>query len=94
MVNQPYTDLPPVPPRDAPAEPLLSVGTIVSVLSAVVALIVALGLPISDDVQAKLMALIIVLAPLVVAGIGRIRVWSPKTVNRVVAAERAKAAGR
>ncbi len=87
-------DLPPVPPRDAPAEPLWSVGTIVAVGTALLAVLVSFGLPVDDDQQAKLLGLLLVAAPLVVAGIGRLKVWSPKTVNRIVTAERAKAAGR
>ncbi len=88
MVHQ--SDLPPVPPPKAPTEPLLTVGTITTIAAAAIAALVAFGLHIDDDQQAKLLGLIAVLAPLIVAGIGRLRTWSPATVRKIALAERAR----
>lgn len=82
---------PPVPPPGAPREPLLTVGLITTVAAAILAMAVSFGLPISDDQQAKLLALILVVAPLIVMAVGRARVWAPSTVRATVNAEIAKA---
>jgi hypothetical protein len=83
---------PPVPAVNAPSEPLLTAGTIITVFSAVLAAIVSFGLNISDDQQAKLLGVILVVAPLIVAVVGRIKAWSPASVRKLVHEERAKAA--
>ncbi len=83
------TPPPPLPPPGAPSEPLLSVGFLTAAFAALLACMVSFGVPVNDDQQAKLLALILILAPLIVAGIGRLRVWSPASVRRAVLAERA-----
>lgn len=72
--------------------PLISVGTITALASAVLAAAVAFGLDISDDRQAAILAAIGVLAPIVVALWGRRRVYAPATVASLLAACRPKLA--
>lgn len=92
MSANPGPDLPSVPPRNAPEEPLISAGLLTTLAAALLAALVSFGVPVNDDQQAKLLALILVLAPLIVAGVGRFRTWSPASVRRVVDAERANTA--
>ena len=66
-----------------PAEPLVTTGTITAAVTAVIALIVAFGLPVSDDQQAAILGIVGVAAPLIVAFIGRSKVFSPRTVARL-----------
>lgn len=80
----PPGDVPATPGPNAPAEPLLTVGTITAVVTALLTLVVALGMPVSDDTQAAILAVVAVLAPFVVAAIGRGRVFSPASVRRMV----------
>lgn len=87
-----YEPVPPLPPANAPSEPLLTAGTIVTVFSAVLAAVVSFGLDVSDDQQAKLLGVLLVLAPLLVAAVGRLRAWSPASVRKLVEQERARAA--
>lgn len=87
-----YDPVPPVPAANAPSEPLLTAGTLVTVFSAILAAIVSFGLKINDDQQAKLLGLILILAPLIVAVVGRMRAWAPASVRKLVQQERAKAA--
>lgn len=82
---------PPVPPAGAPQEPLMSTATVVTVATALLALIVALGVPVDDDTQAAILAAIAVVAPIVLALVARGKVWAPATVRATVKAEVAKA---
>lgn len=75
-------------PDPTSAQPLLSVGTITAVGSALIAALVAFGLKISDDQQSAVLAVIGVLAPIVVALWGRRKVYAPATVARLLAARR------
>ncbi|MFI1197681.1 hypothetical protein ACH4T9_31095 [Micromonospora sp. NPDC020750] len=72
----------------APSEPLFTVGVLTAAVTAVLALLVAFGLPVSDGQQSAILGLVAVLAPLVVSLVGRGRVWSPATVARVAAPRR------
>lgn len=72
-----------IPPLDSPSEPLLSVGSIGAGVTALITLLVAFGLPISDGQQTAILGVVAVLAPLVVSLVGRSRVWSPATVARL-----------
>ena len=78
------TDTPATPPPNAPQEPLLTVGAITAVATALVGALVAFGLPLSNDQQAALLGLVAVVAPLVVAVWGRTRVYAPATVRALV----------
>lgn len=82
--------LPPTPGPDAPGEPLLSVGGIVTAVTALIGLGVAFGLPVDDDQQAAILAVVAVLAPAAVALIGRGRVYAPLTVRKMVRRAAAK----
>lgn len=73
-------------PDPTSTNPLISVGTITAVGSAVLAAAVAFGLHIGDDQQSAILAVIGVLAPIVVALWGRRKVYAPATVHRLLAA--------
>ncbi len=85
------TVTPPPPPPTAPSEPVLSAASIVTVATAVLALVTALGLPVDDDVQAKILAAIAVIAPIVLGLLARQWAGSPFTAGAVARAELAKA---
>ncbi len=91
--HDPEPDPPAIPKAGAPEEPLLTVGTLTAVAAALLAALVSFGIDISDNQQAKLLGLILVLAPFVVAGIGRLKAWSPASARRLALAERNKAQG-
>lgn len=55
-------------------EPLVTRATITSVVTALVALLVAIGLPISDELQNAIIGVLVVFAPLVVAAVTRHKV--------------------
>lgn len=82
-------DVPPVPEPGAPTEPLITVGTITALVTTGLALLVAFGIPVSDDRQAAILGVIGVVAPLVVMAIGRARVFAPATVRRMIAQAKA-----
>ncbi|WFE28058.1 hypothetical protein O7623_02300 [Solwaraspora sp. WMMD791] len=73
-----------VTPRPDSSEPLWSVGGVTAVVTAVLAVVTAFGLPLTDAQQAAILGLVAVVAPLVVALIGRTRVYAPATVERLV----------
>ncbi|MEV6801323.1 hypothetical protein AB0M91_23695 [Micromonospora rifamycinica] len=75
-------------PESAPTEPLLTVGSLTALVTAVLALVVAFGLPVSDDQQTAILGVVAVVAPLVVMAVGRSRVWSPATVARLMSGRR------
>lgn len=85
--------VPPIPGMLAPKEPLLTVGLITTIVTAGLALLVAVGVPVDDDLQAALLTFVAVLAPVVVAWVGRGTVWSPHTVRQAVLAERQRNTG-
>ncbi|MFI2663750.1 hypothetical protein [Micromonospora carbonacea] len=76
----------PLPASEASeaSEPLFTVGTITAAATAVIAVLIAFGLPLSAEQQTALLGLVAVLAPLAVAMIGRGRVYSPATVARLL----------
>lgn len=78
------TDIPATPPPNAPKEPLITVGAVTAAAAALVAVLVAFGLPLSGDQQAALLTLVGVVAPLVVALWGRTKVYAPATVRAMV----------
>jgi hypothetical protein len=83
------TGLPDVPPQGAPSEPLLTVGGIGAIATAIVALLVAFAAPIDNNQQAAILGCIAVAAPFIVALVGRAKVWSPSTVRAMVLAAKA-----
>jgi hypothetical protein len=76
--------IPATPPADSPSEPLLSVGTVTAVATAAIAVAVAFGLKLSEGQTATIIGVVAALAPLVVAWLGRRKVFSPATVNAMV----------
>jgi hypothetical protein len=82
------SELPPVPGPGAPAEPLISVGTITALLAAGLAIAVAFGLHLTDDQKGAVLSLIALVAPFVVAVVGRAKVFSPKTVRAMIVAKK------
>lgn len=88
------TGVPPTPPIGAPKEPLLTVGTVGMIGAAVIAVVVAFFTPVSDDRQSAILGLLAVLAPFIVALVGRRKAWSPATVRAALLAARAPSAKR
>lgn len=78
------TGLPAVPEPGAPKEPLITVGTITAIVTTGLALLVAYGINVNNNQQAAILGVIAVLAPIVVAVVGRLKVWSPQSVRAVV----------
>ncbi len=88
------TGLPDIPPPGAPKEPLLKVGTITVFVTAVVGLAAAFGLRLSHEQMEAILAVAAVVAPFIVAVIGRLKVWSPRTVRQLVQQVRAEERGK
>lgn len=76
--------VPLTPEPGAPKEPLLTVGTVTAAGSAVLALVVAFGLHLSDAQTGAILTVLTVAAPFLVAVIGRSRVFAPRTVRAMV----------
>lgn len=74
------------PTVEHPHEPLTSRALVVAVVGAVLALLVAFGVPISDDQRQAVLGVVLVVAPLVLAWWARNHVYSPATVSRLLAA--------
>ncbi len=81
---------PPVPGPGAPAEPVLSAASVVTVATAILAALVAFGLPVDANQQAALLGAIAVVAPVILGLIARSKAWAPRTVRQTVQAEVAK----
>lgn len=65
-------------------EPLVTVGSLTAAATALLALLVAIGLDLSADQQSAILGVVAVVAPIVVAVVGRRRVYSPATVARLL----------
>jgi hypothetical protein len=83
-----HDELPPVPATDAPTEPLIAVGGLTALAAAFIALIVSFGFNISNDQQSAILAILAVAVPLFTAAWGRMRVFAPATVAKLVAQAR------
>ncbi len=88
------TGIPEVPAPGAAKEPLLTVGALVTLATALLGLGTKFGLNISDGQKDAILAFLVVAAPIVVALIGRLKVWSPASVRAVVQQARAEERGR
>lgn len=73
-------------PKTAASEPLLNVGAIVTIVVSVLSLLVTFGVPLSNDQRAAIMGLVAAVVPMVTAFIGRSKVYSPRSVVRLLAA--------
>lgn len=71
-------------PNPDSAEPLVSVAAVTAVGAAVVGLLVAFGLDLTDAQQKGILGVLAALAPVVVAAWGRRKVYSPATVARLM----------
>lgn len=69
----------PVPDPTA-TEPALTVGAVTGFVTAVLGLLVAFGLPVTDGQQSAILGITAVLAPVVAAWFIRGRVYAPQTV--------------
>ncbi len=76
--------VPATPESDAPGEPLLATGSITAAVAAAIALFAAFGLPLTDAQTQAVVALVALVAPLVVAILGRRKVFAPLTVRAMV----------
>lgn len=64
-------------------EPLLTVGGIVAVVSAVLVFLKSFGVPITEDQQDAIQNLVAVLAPVVLAFVARQFVYAPESVEKI-----------
>jgi hypothetical protein len=80
------SSLPATPAPDAPSEPLLTVGGVTALGTAVVAVAVAFGLHLSDAQTGAILTVLAVAAPFIVALVGRSRVFAPDTVRAMILA--------
>jgi hypothetical protein len=71
-------------PDPTSSEPALAVGTVTAAAGAVLALLVAFGLNLTSAQTASILGVTTVAAPLVSAWFTRGRVYSPKTVARMM----------
>lgn len=71
-------------PNADSSEPLISVGTITAAATAVIGLLVAFGLDLSDVQEKAVLGVVGVLAPVVVMVWGRRKVYAPATVARLL----------
>lgn len=78
------TSIPATPDPGSAKEPLLSVGTVTAVASAAVAVAVAFGLHLSDAQTGAVLTLVAVVAPFIVAIVGRSKSFAPATVRAMV----------
>lgn len=65
-------------------EPLFTVGTITAAVTAVLALLVAFGLDLSDGQKQAILGVVAVAAPFIVTAWGRRRVYAPATVAKLL----------
>ncbi len=86
-----HTVTPPIPGPYAPTEPLVTRASVVGLVAAVLALVVAFGPDLTQTQTNAILGFALVAAPFVVAFAARSSVWSPSTVRATVLAERAKA---
>jgi len=70
-------------------EPLVAVGAATSLVAAVIAVLVAFGVPMTGAQTEAILALVAVAGPIVLAALARSRVYSPASVE-AIRAERAE----
>lgn len=74
----------PPPQPTSSSEPLLFIGLVVGVVTALVAVLVEAGIPLSPGLQTAIIGLVSALGALVVAIWGRSKVFSPATVQQML----------
>lgn len=73
----------PVPTGITATEPALSVGTITAAVTAVIGLLVAFGIDLTQDQQVAILGMAAVIAPAIVAIITRAKVYSPASTQKI-----------
>jgi len=84
MDERTVVTVPATPEVDAPREPLVSVGLITAAAAALLGTLVAFGLNLSQVQTGAVLTLVTVAAPLMVAAVGRRKVFAPATVRTMV----------
>lgn len=74
----------PVPQNAMATEPATIVGTITAAATAVIALLVAFGMDLTDEQQQAILGVVAVAAPVIAAVVIRGKVYAPKTAQEVV----------
>lgn len=74
----------PVPQGAMASEPATIVGTITAAATAVIALLVAFGMDLTDEQQQAILGVVAVAAPVIAAVVIRGKVYAPKTAQEVV----------
>jgi hypothetical protein len=82
--TDPSVIIPATPQVGASREPLLSVGWITAAAGALIGLAVAFGMDLTQAQTGAVLTLATVLAPMIVAGVGRRHVYAPSTVRAMV----------
>ena len=82
--TNPNVIIPATPQVGAPREPLISVGWITAAAGAVLGTAVAFGMDLTQVQTGAVLTLATVAAPLIVAVVGRMRVFAPSTVRAMV----------
>lgn len=65
-------------------EPVVTVATITALVAALIALVVAFGVPLTEDQKTAILSLVTVAAPIVVAVVARRHVTPARTTRRRV----------
>lgn len=80
--------LPVEPAANSPGEPALTVAGVAAGVGALLALLVAFGVDLSDTQRDALLSVVLVVGPLVLGWITRAKVFAPKTVAALLARAR------
>ena len=64
-------------------EPILTAGVIGSVVSAAIVLLTAFGVPLTPEQSQAIIGFVAVVAPIIVALVGRHGAYGPETVKRI-----------
>lgn len=64
-------------------EPLITIGSITGIVAAVIALLVAFNVSITEAQTTAILGVVAVVAPFIVAFVGRGKVFAPATVKRI-----------
>lgn len=72
-----------VPKGAMQTEPALSVGSIIAAVTAIIALLVAFGLDISEEQQTAILGVVAVLAPVIATVVTRSKVYSPASTTKI-----------
>lgn len=71
-------------PDPSSGEPAVTVGAVAAAVGAVLTLLIAFGVNLSEAQTEAILGVVLVAGPLVLAAITRGRVWSPATVAKLL----------